>query len=157
MGTWEYCWFWLLNVNLLEAKWLLCALVKSNINTWYCGIIALRSCFMWYSKPLKKTIVKSLNKLRYLRESEPAVNKRGNKYSSSEGSLMKGMVQIPYRSSVLCREYWKGKSTSVNFLGEDREETEFSLKTKLESFWSDSISWPYQNSMMEPSLGPVLV
>jgi len=157
VGTWEYCWFWLLNVNLLEAKWLLCALVKSNINTWYCGIIALRSCFMWYSKPLKKTIVKSLNKLRYLRESEPAVNKRGNKYSSSEGSLMKGMVQIPHRSSVLCREYWKGKSTSVNFLGEDGEETEFSLKTKLEGFWSDSISWPYQNSMMEPSLGPVLV
>jgi len=47
---------------------------------------------------------------------------------------MKGMVQIPYRSSVLCREYWKGKSTSVNFLGEDGEETEFSLKTKLEGF-----------------------
>lgn len=111
MGTWEYCWFWLLNVNLLEAKWLLCALVKSKINTWYCGIIALRSCFMWYSKPLKKTIVKSLNKLRYLRESEPAVSKRGNNCSSSEGSLMKGMVQIPYRSSVL----WGVLKREINF------------------------------------------
>lgn len=63
VGTWDCCWFWLLTVRLLEAKWLLCALVKSKINTWYCVIIALRSCFMWYLKPFKKTIIKSLSKL----------------------------------------------------------------------------------------------
>lgn len=81
-GTWDYCWFWLLKVNAwgkmidLHFSKTQDKQVKPKINTTYHVIIALGSCFMWYSKPFKKTVIKFLNKLCYLGALKPAVSER---------------------------------------------------------------------------------
>lgn len=135
MGTWDYCWFWLLKVNAwgkmidLHFSKTQDKQVKPKINTTYCVIIALRSCFMWYSKPFKKTVIKSLSKLCYLRALKPAVSKE-------EWLVL--LWGIPNEGTstntlLLFSSVWRGLELEIGFnelVWKKREWTELILQVK---------------------------
>lgn len=159
MGTWDYCWFWLLKVNAwgkmidLHFSKTQDKQVKPKINTTYRVIIALRSCFMWYSKPFKKLSLSLWTNFATLGH-RSQLSARGSDWFCSEGPLMRGTGQTPHHSSLLCEEDCNGKLVSMNFFWKKREWTEFILQVKYKgSFWSGLISWPFfRNVLKESSL-----